>query len=293
MEAARATALLEALRERTLRRCSLDQCREFLNRVVLDGLDMPEGVFEVGSHVFAVFAGKLGDERWDICERVVQAAVRLGRHREAGVRAMLVALKTQFPTSNRVLLQVAMVHEADEKYSAADELYDDVLAAQPTNAVAMKRKICVKKALGQPKEAVRMLTQYVTLYSADTNAWKQLVHLYVDLGKLDCAQFACEELLLLQPESFLCHLLCADVLYALAQRKEDYKGARRYYAQALELNPTDNARALYGVLMCTKQAGLCDKDAALYQGARAELLALYKSKGAAPALVAITEQVFQ
>lgn len=108
-------------------------------------------------------------------------------------------------------------------------------------------------------QAVKELNEYVKVFSADENAWLQLLELYQASGKLDLAKFCCEELLLIKPENYTYHTQYAELLFSLGS-SHDMELARQYYAQALELKPDNNLRALYGLCLSLR-SGAADRAA--------------------------------
>lgn len=162
------------------------------------------------------------------------------------------ALKTQFPDSNRVKLLEGQLYEAEGKNPLG--IYEAILEADPSNVTAMKRRVCVYRAQNNNRLAVRELNAYLSLYSTDSSAWQELTQLYIEQEKLELAKFCVEELILLHPENYLYHLQYAELCHSISisTNKDSHDNrelAKQYYAQALELKPHNNLRALYG--LCT------------------------------------------
>ena len=110
--------------------------------------------------------------------------------------------------------------------------------------VAMHRSMGTSEGLTQ---AVKCMNEYLELYPTDIDAWREMADMYLDLQQVEQAKFALEELVLLTPLNYLTHLKLAEALYTLG----DYSAARKYYSQSLELNPDQNARAAFGLVLCT------------------------------------------
>ena len=74
-------------------------------------------------------------------------------------------------------------------------------------------------------------------------------------GATPCrAAFCIEELVLINPMSYIYHIRAGDIAYTLGMSErsgsnEQLLIARKYFAHALELKPDNNLRALYGVLL--------------------------------------------
>jgi tetratricopeptide (TPR) repeat protein len=84
--------------------------------------------------------------------------------------------------------------------------------------------------------------------------------MYIAQQQHSSALFCYEELILTNPHNFHYHLKYAELLYTVgvgkpvgSSRADDFETARKYFVQAVELNPDGvyNCRALYGVLMAS------------------------------------------
>ena len=126
---------------------------------------------------------------------------------EALANDCLAALLDQFKDSARVKRLVGMQQEAERSFSAASETYDDMLASNPANALAMKRRVAVLKGRGDNKEAVKELNRYLDQFQGDATAWQELADLYLDMSKYDAAAFCFEELVLHDPMNHLMVLI--------------------------------------------------------------------------------------
>ena len=135
--------------------------------------------------------------------------------------------------------------EYKQRWDEAAEHYNHILAADPTNIAAHKRLIALAKSRGQSEAAIALLSKYTKLFASDEAGWLELSLLYAQQQAWELAAFCYEELLLLVPEQPLYHTRYAELLYAQGK----YDTARQYFAQAVELKPSNNLRALYGLLM--------------------------------------------
>ena len=52
-----------------------------------------------------------------------------------------------------------MQNEAKRQFSAAAEVYDELLESNPANALAMKRRVALLKGQGKLKEAMKELNK--------------------------------------------------------------------------------------------------------------------------------------
>lgn len=192
--------------------------------------------------------GSLGDESWAIYEQVANATFDCPGNEEV-FKTCLSHLQKKFPDSIRVQLLKGMELESKARFDAANAFYDDLLEEHPTNAAVMKRKVAVIIGKGDIKGAVDNLNKYLKIFPSDGEAWRQLVDLYLDLQQYPQAAFCLEELLLSNPFQSVFNQKYAEVRYTMGSR-EDLLVARKYFAQALKLNP-GNTRAMYGLYMAS------------------------------------------
>jgi hypothetical protein len=88
-----------------------------------------------------------------------------------------------------------------------------------------------------------------------------LQELYLQSQQYKRAAFCMEELILINPMSYVYHLRAGEITYtqAVAERggsHEQLMTARKYFAHALELKPEGCVRALYGILLvCAALSG--------------------------------------
>ena len=109
----------------------------------------------------------------------------------------------------------------------------------------MRRNIAIHRGRGEFADAIEEMNEYLKIYSADSDAYCELADLYLQIQEYRKAAFCYEELILSKPFHHLYHLKYAEILYTLG----DFLAARKYYAKSLELNPDNNMRALWGLLM--------------------------------------------
>lgn len=146
-----------------------------------------------------------------------------------------------------------MLHEAQGQWKPAMACYEEVLAAEPANLLALKRQVALCHSRGRNAEAAKKLIAYLDIFCGDTEAWVLLSEIYLAQQLYRRAQFCVEELLLLNPMSYLFHLRYAEILYTVASSDRgshaQFLTARKYFCHALELKP-GSVRALYGVTLC-------------------------------------------
>lgn len=78
---------------------------------------------------------------------------------------------------------------------------------------------------GKQMDAVKALNEFLGVFMTDTEAWEQLLHLYMDSKQYEHALFCCEELILLRPSNFHYLIQYADVLWS----NLDFSGAHEVF----------------------------------------------------------------
>jgi len=217
-------------------------------------------VVAAGGELLDHHKSKLGEDVWDMYERVFMAALDChdNKHRDRCIDALI----ARFPDSNRVRMLSGLLKEERGDYTGALELYDIIMEQDPVNMKVWKRKVCIHKAQGCIPDAITELTKYTKVFPTDQGAWQELAALYISIGKFEMAKFCLEELLMFVPENYLYHLQYAEVLFSLSSHKKENNYillARQYYCQSLELNPDNNLRALYGLILCLRRKNGCTK----------------------------------
>ena len=198
------------------------------------------------------WAASQPSEYWGVIEDVGAAAADVSDHKL--LHQCVAILTGQFPNSSRVHKLAALQAEALGEWDTAIELYKRLAASKPSQGAARKRLAAVYKAQGKLADALRELSEYTSVFSEDVAAWSELYSLYTQTMRPDQAKFAAEELVLLKPHCWTYHVFLADTLYGLGGRP-NVAQARSHYAQALELKPEGNLRAVYGLILVSRGAG--------------------------------------
>ena len=250
-------------------------------------------VVRFGGAALRNMVGQLGDVKWAIYEQVFIAALDTGDEELAN--ECLAALMVQFKDSSRVKRLVGLQSEAKREFKAASETYDDLLEANPCNAMALKRRVALLVGQGKTKEAVQELNEILEQYHGDSTAWQCLADLYLGMSKYDAAAFCFQELLLHDPMNHMLFCRLGEVYFTLG-RPEDLANARKYFSQSLEVKTQGNVRALHGLAAtCAaiaedpKQTGRPEVNSALHEHATSELNGLYRKQ--CPSLVPHLEAV--
>jgi tetratricopeptide (TPR) repeat protein len=209
---------------------------------------LPHLAVRYGVQLLQHASGKLGNAVWDLYERVVAGAC--DAHDYVAASWALGELEAQWPGSVRVARLRGMEAEARGHYAEAEHIYAQLLEKDPTDVGAARRQIAVQKAQGHTGAAIALLTKFVRSHASDESAWLELSELYCVTQQYELAAFALEELLLLTPENYLYHTRYAELAATLGH----WDTARQYYAQALELKPNNNLRALWGLQLALQRA---------------------------------------
>eukprot|EP00697_Spironema_sp_BW2_P009732 gnl/Spiro4/24723_TR12283_c0_g1_i1.p1 gnl/Spiro4/24723_TR12283_c0_g1~~gnl/Spiro4/24723_TR12283_c0_g1_i1.p1 ORF type:complete len:226 (+),score=35.99 gnl/Spiro4/24723_TR12283_c0_g1_i1:228-905(+) len=162
-------------------------------------------------------------------------------------------LRAQFPKSSRVMRLRAMTLEGSGQWDSALDLYTSLVELDPTDTVALKRRICVHRARGDFTSAVRMWNEYLATFMCDVDAWVELADLSLFLHNHDYAAFCFEEILLLNPTNPMYHVRYAETLATIGGTSK-LKLARSYFARAITLTlSAPLLRALYGLCAVAQQ----------------------------------------
>ncbi|KAK3012741.1 hypothetical protein RJ639_008286 [Escallonia herrerae] len=190
----------------------------------------------------------LGHDEWTLYEQVAIAAMDC--HCLDVAQDCIKVLQKKFPESKRVGRLEAMLLEAKGSWAEAEKAYLSLLEDNPLDQVILKRRVALTKAQGDISGAIQRLSEYLEVFMADHEAWRELAEIYVSLQMYKQAAFCYEELILSQPMIPLYHLAYADVLYTLGGL-ENLQTAKKYYASTIDLTGGKNNRALFGVCLCT------------------------------------------
>ena len=82
----------------------------------------------------------------------------------------LKALQSQFPDSSRVARLEGMQLEQQSEFAKALVLYDQLLEANPANALVLKRKIAVLKAQKRTADVIAALNEFLRGFGTDHTA---------------------------------------------------------------------------------------------------------------------------
>ena len=289
-------------------RCGFELSKNILTGVREGRTYRPDLVLKYGLYLVRQHASSLSHELWATYEQVVAALLAYGRSGKGKggetdemkqAQEFVTKLAAQFPESLRVKKLEGLVFEAKGEAELANGEYDEILAEDPANLLAIKRQVALCRSRPTPArlaEAAQKLCKYLETFCSDHEGWVMLHELYLTNQQFKRAAFCVEELILINPMAYIYHLRAGEVTYTMGMAANGGSHdllltARKYFAHALELKPDGCLRALYGILLVcaamgastsTKAKGVKVDTAELLQYVEPQLVKLYTpAKGAA------------
>ena len=170
------------------------------------------------------------------------------------------------PPINHSRLSLPLLTQAKGETDLALAEYDECLTQDASNLLATKRQIALCRGRGGAKlaEAAKRLCEYLATFTSDAEGWLLLHDIYLTSAQYKRAAFCMEELILINPMSYIYHVRAGEVTYTMgmsssAGSHDLLLTARKYFAHALELKPEGNLRALYGILLVCAAIGSSTK----------------------------------
>jgi len=166
---------------------------------------------------------------------------------------------------------LALCHEREENYGEALAIYNDLLNDNPSNVHALRRKYTILRArqyastdgdpvggsdggrdaaaaaLAGEVEIRESLNDYLERNGSDASAWVEMTKICAEIGDYSGAAYSGEEIVLSAPLNAEAHCGLGE-WYATAGGRDNWKLARKHFAQSLELDPGNNLRALFGLV---------------------------------------------
>lgn len=184
-------------------------------------------------------------EQLNLFEQIVIAALDL---REEGIlEIFLQKLLKRFAQSSRVDRLRGMRCEAQGRFEEALAIYAELLKANPSNMLVMKRKVCVYRVQGRIKEAVEEMHRILKLFASDASTWFELSEVHLSRGEFSEAAHCMEELVMLDPECAHYNARLADIYYSMGTLPELQLAKKHYTLSLVRQNAPINLRALYGL----------------------------------------------
>jgi tetratricopeptide (TPR) repeat protein len=185
--------------------------------------------------------------RLTILEQVVLSALHVNNASlaESSLKEIK-ALVGKESTRYRKLL--AQCLEAQEEYQQALDIYNDLIATNPSNISVLKRIYCIHKAKGDDLLARQTMNEYLERNGADAAAWIVLAKDCMEEGDYKGAAYCYEEAILVSPVDASLHCILGE-LYTTIATKESLILARKHFCMCLELEGANtNLRAIFGLV---------------------------------------------
>ncbi|KAJ3425108.1 tetratricopeptide repeat protein [Anaeramoeba flamelloides] len=189
------------------------------------------------------------EELFEVMEQVFLAGLDVNLEES---NALLLKLQKQFPKSLRVTKLSGLFEEAVGNWKKAENIYQSILKNNPSDQIAQKRLVCISKAQGNTKLTIQNLNKYLSHFQGDTEAWEELLDLYLSQQCYSKALFCCEELILAEPDNYQHHYQIANIYYTIGKRSDLIK-ARQYYAHSIKLLTEQNLKSFYGLYLTTNK----------------------------------------
>ena len=134
-------------------------------------------------------------------------------------------------------IHVARAHHRAGQLGQAEQIYRQILAADPRNAAALHLLGLIALQVGRPELAVEWISRAIRLDGFQAVFHADLGEAYRALEKLADAQVCYEQVLRIQPDAADAY----NVLGVIRQARGQLAEAKTCYERALERNPADPA----------------------------------------------------
>lgn len=224
-----------------------------LEHIRANKLRQPQHVVAAGTALLGPDVRRSGglsqSARLAVLEQVCMAAIDVGGNAgmELAERCLAEIKKGAPEDSARYRRLLALCLEAAGDLSGAEQEYNYLLAENPANKFALKRKYCILRA--QPGKEVEAREAFNTLLESaggDPAAWAEFGRVAQEAGDYKAAVYAWEEVVLACPLSAEAHCTLGE-LYATLGGVANLRLARKHIAQSLDLDPA-STRALYALV---------------------------------------------
>jgi len=156
--------------------------------------------------------------------------------------------------TRRVLQQLSDDAENAFEYSKAAEYYNRIIELQPKNKKATIGLARNLRYAGIPKEAVKIIKNYVSNFHEGKGLQLELLKAQVAAGMLDMALKTADELKNQEPSNWELY----SILGIIYDQKNDYDLAKKNYLKGLKLSP-ENPTILNNFALSLAQNGEVEK----------------------------------
>ena len=227
-----------------------------LTHIRANKLRQPQHVVAAGTALLGPEARRSGglglSERLAVLEQMVMASIDVG-DMELAERCLAEIKKSAPEDSARYRRLLGLCLEAAGDLSGAEQEYDDLLAENPSNKFALKRKYCILRA--QPGKEVQAREAFNTLLESaggDPASWAEFGRVAQEAGDYKAAIYAWEEVVLACPLSADVHCTLGE-LYTTLGGMANLRLARKHIAQSLDLDPARPCQ--YSRPVCSRSVG--------------------------------------
>lgn len=199
-------------------------------------------------------------------------------------RFFLQMTRAKFPKAVKTMRMLAMWYEASGDLIKAQSILIELIDQDPTDGQSLKRLVSLRRDMNNEGEAISALNKYLEMNQEDKESWLELANIYLSKQSYSKALYCYEELLVLQPKSYLVNLRYAETLYSSAKAKDNFdelQTARKYFSHAAILKECGQpcVRALLGLVQtCTKIQAMLEGNKKLQDAKNADVLAAAKEQ---------------
>jgi tetratricopeptide (TPR) repeat protein len=206
------------------------------------------------------------EESWQVREQLIKSLLDDGNIEKAS--QLLNELKIRFGLkSQRVNLLEGLIFESKGEFDKAEQVYDDLIKKNWNNTLAGKRLACTKRSKGDLNGAVKQLNSLLMDNQSDPEVFAELCDLQLTVGAYEAAAFCAEELLLVNPHSYIANCFYAEILYTCSRGNAPEQitdkwaeDSRTYFSQSLVLKKENNPRAAWGLMFAVRAKKTPAKD---------------------------------
>ncbi|KAJ2979003.1 hypothetical protein NQ176_g3505 [Zarea fungicola] len=207
----------------------------------------------------AMFSASETGDIWTIYENLLLACLRTGDDKAA--LECLERIVIRFgPNDERVMALDGLTREAKALNNSELEKiindYNAILKENDANVPIAKRKAALLRSMGRIPESINALTTLLEFNTTDGEAWAELADLYVDEGLYAQAVYALEEVLVLQPNSWITQARLGEVCLMAASASTEGSElhnvveALKRFSRSIELCD-DFLRGYYGLKLAS------------------------------------------
>lgn len=144
----------------------------------------------------------------------------------------LETIQNKFGESVRIRKLEALVLEAKGDIEESEQIYEELLREHDASDMfILKRLVALRLSVNDLSGAIQKLNHYLSVYMSDVDAYGELADLYLRVCDYRKAAFCVEEMIVHDANHPMYHCKYGDIMYTM----EDYRTARKYYAQSVQL----------------------------------------------------------